>query len=83
MGVVTGRGWDGMDLREREDVDEAVWDMYIPCQPVAEAPTAALLLCAPNLRRRADTFRPLDKRARQQFAVAVAGYVSARRLWTV
>jgi hypothetical protein len=54
--------------------------MYIP---VSSQTLLSLLLCAPNLRRRADTFRPLDKRARQQFAVAVAGYVSARRLWTV
>jgi hypothetical protein len=35
--------------------------------------TLSLPLSAPNLRRRADAFRPLAKRARQQFAVAVGG----------
>lgn len=52
-----GMGWVGMDLREREDVDEAVWDMYIPCQPGGRGSQTLLCsLCAPNLRRRADIF---------------------------
>jgi hypothetical protein len=72
-----------MDLRKREDVDRQCGICIFHVSRWQRLPTAALLLCAPNLRRRADTFRPLDKRARQQFAVAVAGYVSARRLWTV